>query len=103
MLADFEPKWLVAGAASGHATADQWDEDVQPGLDRKGVMVGLLALLTKTSTCATAKIGTTVTVQDTDDSGAPILPGTVYRVADRQRPLECADGRLTRLLLQPVG
>lgn len=102
MLADFGEQVLVLGAASGNAIRDAWDEDVQRGVDGRGVTVGLVAMLVRTSAFPGLANGVTVVVQDKDATGAPIAPGAQYKVVDRQRPIESADGRLTRLLLQAL-
>lgn len=98
MLADFDPKTLVFGSYAGNAIRDEWDADVLPGTE-KGVVVELIALLVKTSAFPGLKIGSSVTLYDQDANGQRIEPGASYRVRDRARPIESADGALTHLLL----
>lgn len=102
MLEDFDPVWLIDGSSSGNAISDAWDEEVLRGTE-KGVTSGALALLIKTSAFPSLRIGSTVVIQQKDANDNPV-PGTdaSYKVLDRQRPIEYADGRVTQILLQPV-
>jgi len=101
MLADFDPVWLIAGENAGNAIGDTWDEEVLRGAEH-GVKSGVLALLVRTSAFPDLRIGGDVLVQQKDAAGQPVASSTVmYRVLDRQRPIQYADGRLTAVLLQP--
>lgn len=88
MLGGLDSVTLAFGAYSGPAVQDTWDEDTAPGVER-GVMAGRLALQFRTSAFPGLAIGSAVTVD-----------GVSYVVADRRRPIDAADGRLTQVLLR---